>query len=146
MGNKMRKIVSVVTFLVLSINLVIVINSLIVMMADVMDLSHEFLHSKEGLYLSCLLFVSIYISYIIIKKEISTGKLVYFVIVQIFPFFIVFVYFLKQFLCIFYQITNSPKFSLNRARKNDNAPRRNDRTLQQACLPGSYPPVLLFRH
>ena len=87
----MRKIVSVVTFLVLSINLVIVINSLIVMMADVMDLSHEFLQSKEGLYLSCLLFVSIYISYIIIKKEISTGKLVYFVIVQIFPFFIVFV-------------------------------------------------------
>lgn len=87
----MRKIVSVVTFLVLSINLVIVINSLIVMMADVMDLSHGFLHSKEGLYLSCLLFVSIYISYIIIKKEISTGKLVYFVIVQIFPFFIVFV-------------------------------------------------------
>ena len=87
----MRKIVSVVTFLVLSINLVIVINSLIVMMADVMDLSHELLHSKEGLYLSCLLFVSIYISYIIIKKEISTGKLVYFVIVQIFPFFIVFV-------------------------------------------------------
>lgn len=91
LGNKMRKIVSVVTFLVLIINLVIVINSLIVMMADVMDLSHEFLHSKEGLYLSCLLFVSIYISYIIIKKEISTGKLVYFVIVQIFPFFIVFV-------------------------------------------------------
>ncbi len=91
MGNKMRKIVSVVTFLVLFINLVIVINSIIIMMMDVMDLSHVFLHSKEGIYLCCLLFVSIYISYIIMKKEISTGNLVYFVIVQMFPFFIVFV-------------------------------------------------------
>jgi hypothetical protein len=61
------------------------------MMMDVMDLSHVFLHSKEGIYLCCLLFVSIYISYIIMKKEISTGNLVYFVIVQMFPFFIVFV-------------------------------------------------------
>lgn len=87
----MRKIVSVVTFLVLFINLVIVINSIIIMMMDVMDLSHVFLHSKEGIYLCCLLFVSIYISYIIMKKEISTGNLVYFVIVQMFPFFIVFV-------------------------------------------------------
>lgn len=42
------------------------------MMMDVMDLSHVFLHSKEGIYLCCLLFVSIYISYIIMKKEIST--------------------------------------------------------------------------
>ena len=83
----MRKIVSVVTFLVLFINLVIVINSIIIMMMDVMDLSHVFLHSKEGIYLCCLLFVS----YIIMKKEISTGNLVYFVIVQMFPFFIVFV-------------------------------------------------------
>jgi len=91
LGNKMRKIVSVVTFLVLFINLVIVINSIIIMMMDVMDLSHVFLHSKEGIYLCCLLFVSIYISYIIMKKEISTGNLVYFVIVQMFPFFIVFV-------------------------------------------------------
>ena len=91
MGNKMRKIVSVVTFLVLFINLVIVINSIIIMMMDVMDLSHVFLHSKEGIDLCCLLFVSIYISYIIMKKEISTGNLVYFVIVQMFPFFIVFV-------------------------------------------------------
>ena len=91
MGNKMRKIVSVVTFLVLFINLVIVINSIIIMMMDVMDLSQVFLHSKEGIYLCCLLFVSIYISYIIMKKEISTGNLVYFVIVQMFPFFIVFV-------------------------------------------------------
>ena len=91
MGNKMRKIVSVVTFLVLSINLVIVINSLIVMMADVMDLSHEFLHSKEGLYFKLFVVrIDIYIVYNN-KKEISTGKLVYFVIVQIFPFFIVFV-------------------------------------------------------
>ena len=87
----MRKIVSVVTFLVLFIKLVIVINSIIIMMMDVMDLSHVFLHSKEGIYLCCLLFVSIYISYIIMKKEISTGNLVYFVIVQMFPFFIVFV-------------------------------------------------------
>ena len=87
----MRKIVSVVTFLVLFINLVIVINSIIIMMMDVMDLSHVFLHSEEGIYLCCLLFVSIYISYIIMKKEISTGNLVYFVIVQMFPFFIVFV-------------------------------------------------------
>ena len=91
LGNKMRKIVSVVTFLVLSINLVIVINSLIVMMADVMDLSHEFLIMNEAFNLNIRVGVSIYISYIIIKKEISTGKLVYFVIVQIFPFFIVFV-------------------------------------------------------
>ena len=30
------------------------------MMMDVMDLSHVFLHSKEGIYLCCLLFVSIY--------------------------------------------------------------------------------------
>lgn len=87
----MRKIVYVVTFLVLFINLVIVINSIIIMMMDVMGLSHVFLHSKEGIYLCCLLFVSIYISYIIMKKEISTGNLVYFVIVQMFPFFIVFV-------------------------------------------------------
>ena len=92
----MRKIVSVVTFLVLFINLVIVINSIIIMMMDVMDLSHVFLHSKEGIYLCCLLFVSIYISYIIMKKEISTGNLVYFVIVQMFPFFIVFDWLIKS--------------------------------------------------
>ena len=60
-------------------------NSIVIGMLDIGDLSHMFLHSKEVVYLCYLMIISIYISYKLIKREIRLGSLIYFFFVRIFP-------------------------------------------------------------
>ena len=76
------KIICIISFIILFVNNIITMNSIVIGMLDIGDLSHMFLHSKEVVYLCCLMIISIYISYKLIKREIRLGSLIYFFFVR----------------------------------------------------------------
>ena len=86
------KIICIISFIILFIKNIITMNSIVIGMLDIGDLSHMFLHSKEVVYLCYLMIISIYISYKLIKREIRLGSLIYFFFVQIFPYCVIFVF------------------------------------------------------